>query len=242
MDTDGYLQRIGATRDTGLRELHRRHQLAVPFENLDIHLAVRVSLAPEDLYAKVVTRERGGFCYELNGLFALLLEDLGHTVTRLAARVGDGPPFDHLALVVDDAWLVDVGFGSHSTYPLRVDDQNPQTDPAGTFTVSPTADGDLQVTHDGKPAYRVERRPRVLPDFGPTCWWQQTSPDSHFTEKPLCTRLTPTGRITISGHTLIETRDGVRTETDLATPDALLAGYRHHFGVTLDRVPDLSFP
>ena len=115
MDVDAYLTRIGATRASDLPDLHRRHQTAVPFENLSIHLGEQISLDPGDLFDKIVTRGRGGFCYELNGLFAVLLEMLGHKVTRVSARVGDGPPFDHLALLVDDAWLVDVGFGSHST-------------------------------------------------------------------------------------------------------------------------------
>src|SRR3569833_2383178 len=96
MNVDAYLERIGAARSPGLAALHRLHQTAVPFENLSIHLGEPVPLTPEDLYDKIVSRRRGGFCYELNGLFALLLENLGHEVTRLAARVAGGPPFDHL--------------------------------------------------------------------------------------------------------------------------------------------------
>src|SRR3984885_3366535 len=83
------------------RTLPRAHQLTVPFENLSIHLAEPVSLAEPDLIDKIVRRRRGGFCYELNGAFALLLEALGAQVSRVAARVfgagGLGPPFDHLA-------------------------------------------------------------------------------------------------------------------------------------------------
>ncbi len=90
-----YLDRIGAGRPAvldaaALRALHRAHQHAVPFENLSIHLGERISLAEDDLIAKIVTRRRGGFCYELNGAFALLLEALGAQVTRVAARVYDG--------------------------------------------------------------------------------------------------------------------------------------------------------
>src|SRR5881275_1832993 len=107
--TEAYLDRIDALRPAradaaALRELHRLHQLAVPFENLSIHLDEPISLDEPDLVDKIVTRRRGGFCYELNGAFALLLEALGARVSRVAAQVyGDGrlgPPFDHLALVV----------------------------------------------------------------------------------------------------------------------------------------------
>jgi N-hydroxyarylamine O-acetyltransferase len=233
MDVDAYLARIGADRSTSLRDLHRMHQTAVPFENLSIHLGEPVSLDPGDLSDKIVGRRRGGFCYELNGLFALLLERLGHDVTRLGARVAGGPPFDHLTLLVDGVWLVDVGFGAHSTYPLRFDSRAPQDDPGGKFTIVPAADGDVEVHKDGNPEYRVEMRARELADFGPTCWWQATSPASHFTRKTVCTRLDGDGRITISGRTLIETRNGSRTEHELGTDEALLAAYRDRFGIIL---------
>src|SRR5215469_12390605 len=114
-----YLRRIGTQRPgspdaAALRVLHRDHQFAVPFENLSIHLGEPISLDDADLIDKIVSRRRGGFCYELNGAFALLLETLGFEVRRVAARVygsdGFGPPFDHLALVVRGAggpWLAD---------------------------------------------------------------------------------------------------------------------------------------
>jgi N-hydroxyarylamine O-acetyltransferase len=237
MNVDAYLERIGADRATGLSDLHRLHQTAVPFENLSIHLGEPVSLASGDLYDKIVGRRRGGFCYELNGLFSLLLEELGHEVTRLGARVNGGPPFDHLTLLVDGVWLVDVGFGAHSTYPLRFDRRSPQVDPGGKFTVVPAADGDVDVLKDGSPEYRIEMRKRELSDFGPTCWWQTTSPDSHFTRKTICTRLDGDGRITISGRTFIETRGNSRTQHELDTDEALLAAYRDRFGISLPRPP-----
>jgi N-hydroxyarylamine O-acetyltransferase len=96
------LDRIGVSQPqivdaTSLRDLHRAHQTAVPFENLSIYLAEPISLEEGDLLDKIVTRRRGGFCYELNGAFALLLEALGARVTRAAARTAGrdgrlGPP------------------------------------------------------------------------------------------------------------------------------------------------------
>jgi N-hydroxyarylamine O-acetyltransferase len=246
----GYLRRIGVSRpaaagEAGLRELHQAHLLAVPFENLSIHLAEPISLAPADLLDKIVNRRRGGFCYELNGAFALLLEALGAQVRRVAARVygqdGLGPPFDHLALIVDlpdgsGPWLADVGFGSHSTYPLRLASGQEQPDPGGVFWLAAAGDTDLDVLKDGEQQYRIELRERALADFVPTCWWQQTSPDSHFTRSTICSRLTADGRISISGHTLIRTSGGSRAEQLLAG-DEVLAAYREHFGISLDRIP-----
>jgi N-hydroxyarylamine O-acetyltransferase len=246
-----YLRRIGVTPPVtadaaAVSLLHQAHQRAVPFENLSIHLAEPISLEPGDLVSKIVRRQRGGFCYELNGLFALLLETLGAGVTRVAARVygdsGLGPPFDHLALIVRPAdgtgpWLADVGFGSHSDYPLLLDDRGEQDDPAGRFRLADAPDGDVDVLKDGRPQYRFERRERVLADFVPTCWWQQTSPQSHFTAGTICSRLTPEGRVSISDRTLIQTSGSLRTEQHLADDNALLAAYREHFGITLSRVP-----
>jgi N-hydroxyarylamine O-acetyltransferase len=246
-----YLQRFGAGRPAvldaaALRDLHRAHQLAVPFENLSIHLDEPISLAEPDLTDKIVRRRRGGFCYELNGAFGLLLETLGAQVTRLAARVfGDGrpgPPFDHLTLAVrlpdgSGPWLADVGFGSHSDYPLLLDSRTRQDDPAGRFRIAGAGDGDLDVLKDGEPQYRIEQRARCLADFVPTCWFQQTSPSSHFTQGTICSLRTADGRVSVSGRTLIRSGGGTRTEQDLAGDDELLAAYRDLFGVVLPHAP-----
>lgn len=97
-------------------------------------------------------------------------------------------------------------------------------------------DGDVDVLLDDQPQYRMERRPRRLADFAPTCWWQQTSPDPHFTRWTTCSLLTSTGRITLSGNRLISTEHGERSERELSD-EAVLDGYREHFGIELDRVP-----
>ena len=250
-----YLDRIGVSRPqlidaASLRALHQAHQRAVPFENLSIHLGEPISLASGDLLDKIVTRRRGGFCYELNGAFALLLEALGARVTRVAARTAGrdgrlGPPFDHLALIVNitdgtGPWLADVGFGSHSTFPLLLDRRAGQDDPGGRFLLADTAEGDVVVSKDAAVQYQIERRSRALADFSPTCWWQQTSPDSHFTGATICSRLTGEGRISVSGDTLIRTSGGVRTEQRLHGAAEVLAVYRNHFGIILDRVPGRS--
>lgn len=166
---------------------------------------------------------------------------------RVSARVyGDdgslSPPFDHLALLVrlpdgTGPWLADVGFGSHSTYPLPADARADQADPGGRFLLTDAPEGDVDVLRDGQPQYRLELRERALDDFVPTCWWQQTSPQSHFTKSVICSRLTEDGRISISGRTLIRTVGGQRSEESLPDDQAVLAAYRDHFGINLSRVP-----
>ncbi len=169
--------RLHTADAVNLHVLHRAHQMRVPFENLSIHLSEPVLLAEDVLVDKIVTRRRGGFCYELNGAFAILLEAMGAEVRRVAARVygGDGhagPPLDHMALVVraSDAsgpWLIDVGFGSHSIYPLLFDSRHEQNDPAGRFLLVNSGDGDVDVLKDGSRSTGSSRRNGLSPTSSP---------------------------------------------------------------------------
>ncbi|MEW2316703.1 arylamine N-acetyltransferase family protein [Streptomyces bauhiniae] len=249
--TDAYLRRLGAERPArptteALRDLHLRHLRAVPFENLSIHLGEQVVLNEEALLDKVVARRRGGFCYELNGAFGLLLASLGYEVQLLAGRVhgddGLGIPYDHLALrvrTVDGGDLIaDVGFGAHSHGPLDFGERGEQADPGGTFRVV-EAGGDLDVLRNGKPQYRLETRPRTLSDFRAGAWWHSTSPKSHFTQSLVCSRITEDGgRITLSGRTLTTTdAEGRKEARELGTDKEVLAVYRDGFGIGLSEVP-----
>jgi N-hydroxyarylamine O-acetyltransferase len=247
-DVDRYLQRLGISRPaapdaTALRELQAAHLDSIPFENLSVHLGEPISLAEPDVLDKLLTRRRGGFCYELNGGFAMLLRALGFDVDLLGARVMVfdrlGPPLDHLALRVScpDPRLADDGFGAHSRFPLRLDTAEPQADPYGTFQVVPAPRADVDVLKDGKPQYRLEDRPRDLEEFAAMCWYQQRSPESMFTRSLVCTRPTAAGRVTLSDRLLITTENGQRTEATLADDDAVLAAYRDWFDVELTSVP-----
>jgi len=138
MDTKTYLERIhykgllNPTIET-LRELQLSHLLSIPFENLSIHAQEPILLEEDSLFDKIVHHQRGGFCYELNGLFASLLRQLGFNVTMLSAGVAKadgrfGPDFDHMSLMVllEDRWLVDVGFGDSFRQPLLMDRRDVQ--------------------------------------------------------------------------------------------------------------------
>ncbi|MFF7139624.1 arylamine N-acetyltransferase [Streptomyces nodosus] len=266
---DGYLRRLGTERPGRptadvLRELHLRHLRTVPFENLSLHLGEEIVLAEERLLEKIVDRRRGGFCYELNGAFAVLLRALGFEVALLAARTYGkegllGVPYDHLALRVGTAdggdWLADVGFGAHSHGPLAIGERGEQRDPGGVFRVTeagadaadvrgpggPAGSEDLVVLCDGTPQYRLELRPRALGDFRIGAWWHGTSPDSHFGRSLVCSRLTGQGgRITLGGRRLTLTApDGEKEAVDLTSDAEVLEVYRERFGIALDRVPEV---
>ncbi len=251
MDIVAYLQRIcydGSLEPTAatLRSLHLAHMRAVPFENLDISLGRQIVLDETALFDKIVMRRRGGFCYELNGLFAELLRQLGFEVTLLSASVlkenGQfGPPYDHLILWVTlpdglsaspTDWLADVGFGNSFQYPLLLDRTAAQRQPSGSYRlVTYDAEYSLMqhlVEAHWQDKFIFSRSPCQLSDFIPMCRYQETSPDSMFTQKRLCSIATPNGRITLSNRKLLITTDRKRQErelTDDAEYQAVLAKY-----------------
>ena len=248
MNIDAYLKRIAysgtRTPNEGtLRKLHRAHMLTVPFENLDIHLRVPIVLDEDRFFDKIVNRCRGGFCYELNGLFAALLRELGFRVTLLSGRVFSGtqagPEFDHMALLVDldERWLADVGFGESFIEPLRLDDSEEQVQGEAAYRIRKEADVlTVMERRPGKEwtsSYEFTLQPRSLADFSNMCRWQQTAPESHFTQKRICSRATPEGRITLSDAKLIVTKNGERIERMLDDAEYKEA-LRMHFGFVTD--------
>ena len=249
MDVTSYLNRMNyaGARDVSaktLLELHKAHLLAVPFENLDIHLKRPILLDQERIVRKVVEQRRGGFCYELNTAFCVLLQTLGFRVEMLSAGVardegGFDPPFDHMALLVhlEERWLADVGFGDSFREPLRLDVRGPQEQNGEAFRVVEEDEEHLVVerkeTESWKPQYRFTLQAYGLGDFDEMCRYHQTSPESPFTQKKVCTRATPDGRITVSGMRLIVTSRGEKQEREFASPDEWTTALREHFGVDL---------
>ncbi len=248
MDVERYLRRIryrGSTQPTAatLRDLHRQHLFTVPFENLDIALGTPIRLDPESLFEKIVVRQRGGFCYELNSVFRNLLAAIGFHVETLSARVGraDGsfsPEFDHMLLkvTIEEPWLADVGFGDSFVNPLLLHPEAPESIEGGSrFSVAALNDawGLLRREGDGIPTtlYRFTEVARGLSDFAAMCHFHQTSPDSHFTRNRVCSKALPDGRLTISGMRLIATRNGVREETPLKDAGELRDVLREDFGI-----------
>jgi len=244
MNVVSYLDRIdydgplGATEET-LWRLQVAHLLAVPFENLDIHLGRPIVLDLDEIFDKVVLSRRGGFCYELNGLFGWLLGELGFDVRMVSARVANengelSQEFDHMALVVrlDTEWLVDVGCGPSSRVPLEFDGEEFESDGVA-YSVARDGDGWALIGRDtsgSKLQYRFTTIARELEEFEPMCLYHQTSPESHFTRKRICSLATVDGRVTLSDTRLIETHDGERTERDLADEAEYAAILRERFG------------
>lgn len=220
--------------------LHERHLNAAPFENLDIHFGVPIALDQTRILDKIVTRRRGGFCYELNGAFAWLLSELGYDVTMLSAEValpsgGYGIPFDHMTLRVDlegESWLADVGFGESFLYPLPLTDV---ADVMDEYHLERTGE-QWFLLHGSSPKYRFTLTPRELSDFEEACRYQQTSPESTFTQRVVTTRVIPDGRVTLTRDRLVFQQGGERTETKIDNDTEWCHALEKHFDIVLENV------
>jgi len=249
MDILAYQQRIdyrGSLEPTAatLRALQVAHLLTVPFENLSIHCEQPIILEDDALFAKVVTRKRGGFCYELNGLFATFLSALGFKVSMLSAGVataggGFGPDFDHMTLLVTlaERWLVDVGFGDSFREPLLLDYRGEQVQGESSYQIAQEGDhfilAQRRLSDAWTSQYRFQLHPYSYAAYVARCHFHQTSPLSHFTQGRVCTRATPEGRITLSEMKLITTTSsGVRQERLLANEADYALILRTEFGIS----------
>jgi N-hydroxyarylamine O-acetyltransferase len=156
---------LAPTRQT-LHHLHRAHLLAIPFENIDVQLRVRNPFDLDTVFDKLVEQQRGGWCYEMNGLFGWALRELGFNVEFAAGAAnrkknGDTALMNHLVLIVhlDEPYLADVGFGN------------------GALTPAPLREGSF---HDGRFEFRLGREGE---------WWRfynhrQDGSTYDFTEQP----------------------------------------------------------
>ncbi|MFM0158665.1 arylamine N-acetyltransferase [Burkholderia sp. S171] len=252
MQIEKYLARLDFHAALGrdvetLKNLHLAHMLTIPFENLDIHLGRKIVLEEDLLFKKIVERQRGGICYELNGLFARLLADIGFEVSMVAAEVfredgTTGPLFDHMALLVrigDDRYLADVGFGDSFSVPLLLSDTTDQTQGCRIYRLQRDANaytvmaGSSARTDSIKPSFKFSTKPRHLSDFNEMCTYHQTSDQSHFTRKEVCSRATSSGRITLSGTQLIETDNESRDVVELTSSEERQHALIKHFGIFL---------
>lgn len=249
MNTNQYLDRIrfrGSLLPTKelLFDLQLAHLLAVPFENLSIYANEPILLQEDWLFDKIVLRRRGGFCYELNGLFACLLRQLGFTVTMLSARVAGadrvlGPEFDHMTLMVclDTRWLVDVGFGDSFRQPLLVDSRDECKQGERLYQIVQDNESlvlrECEQGGEWKDQYHFTLEPHVLADYEEMCRYHQTSPDSSFTKRRVCSIARRDGRVTLSDMRRIETAGGERRESFLTNQQEYAGVLEREFGIII---------
>jgi N-hydroxyarylamine O-acetyltransferase len=250
-----YLARIGLDEPPpstleGLARLQEAHILSVPFENLDIALGRGIDLSPDALFDKIVRRRRGGYCYELNGLFGLMLDALGFERRPVSARVWyRSPPvtpgLTHTLNVVrmeGAEWLVDVGFGGTTArVPVLLGEDVSVQD----------ADGEVRLTREPEFGYRLTRRTpdgwieqfstdarRAYPaDMAIGSHFMSTHEDSHFRHAVIVGRFTPEGRDGMVDRTLT-VRRGWTVETTVLDDEAYRDALASRFGLDLSEETD----
>ncbi|MBM7341849.1 arylamine N-acetyltransferase family protein [Pantoea coffeiphila] len=218
-DLSNYFRRINytgpVTASAETLQAIMRHQLfSVPFENLDVQAGRIVSLVPEDITDKLMQRGRGGYCYEVNGLFAMALEALGIPYRFVAARPMFYPvrrPKTHMAVVAEvdgRQWLCDLGFGSYGIRaPVALDDLDSDiSQDFDTFRLSRDAKGEylLQAKVEGEwcNQYGFDLTPQEWIDFAPANYLNSTHPDAIFVQKLVIVQHLPEGRVILLGNML----------------------------------------
>lgn len=200
-ELDKYLARIGyisteaetpptpAANLETLSAVMAAHMRTISFENMDVVLRGEISLSPDDVFDKLVTKGRGGYCFEQNTLLRSALTSLGYVVRPLLCRVrwGKAPTqdtaFTHMCLSVvvnGGTYLADVGFaGTNSMAPVDLNSESEQTLPEGVFHVVKRDDSYsyLEVRDRDDPSkwralYCWHDIPALTPDLVQSNWYR----------------------------------------------------------------------
>ena len=255
MRLSDYLSRIGLDALPppsleGLQLLQDHHMRHVPFENLNVLLGRPLDLTPSALFGKIVERKRGGYCFELNTLYAYLLSQAGFAPVPMMARVwlrdpSETPPRTHLVnrvAIEGEDWISDVGFGGRAARaPLKIEDGYEVDDGDGRIRIQADAQFGYRISRfqDGvwSDQYTVETEAAHKADILSGNHWTENHPTSHFRLGIGVGLFTPEGRTSFYGG--VFTRRGQQTDTqmisDLASVLELLTS---EFGLELNLTPD----
>lgn len=232
-----YLKRInyGGSKDVSietLMALYQAHVYSIPFENIDIKHQIPIKLVKEKLFDKIVNQQRGGYCYELNGMFCWLLQELGFDACLISGSIIKGkhigPQYDHVAILVTlatESWLVDVGYGDFSLKPLSINSHISQHDGKNSYHIESLDTKTFKVfkwkenEKHYHVVYQFSTEPCVLSDFEPMNLWKQTCAESHFTQMIICTLPTINGRISLINQRLIVSEGAHKSEKIISKED-----------------------
>jgi N-hydroxyarylamine O-acetyltransferase len=256
---DSYLSRLQLDREPpspdALRRLHRAQVAKVPYETAWIHMGHLWTVDQHESFRRVASDRRGGYCFHLNGAFAVLLDALGYSVSLHVGGVHgpDGPDeaamTNHLVLTVhglaDDSnpsgvWYVDAGLGDalYDVLPL-IPGEHRQTPHTYSLSRSDSPVGDWHFHHDpsGSFAGMVFRQATTsIEAFAPRNTYLSTSPESGFVKTVTMQRRDATGIDILRGKVLRRVDGSGSTERTLATRDDWFDALREVFGVPLDDV------
>jgi N-hydroxyarylamine O-acetyltransferase len=247
MKLQAYLDRVKfegkprADLDT-LTRLHRGHVENIPYENFDVQLERPISRKPEAIFDKLVTRRRGGWCYEMNGLLSWALDEIGFRHTRVAGGVmravrGDWSIGNHLVLSVDldELYLADVGFGDGLIEPVPIV-AGPIRQPFFGYSLEDMGQGWWRFHNDprgGAPSFDFEMKRGDESLLDAKCAWLQSHQDSIFVQNAVVQRYLPDRFALMRGKVLktIDARDVHSSE--IGSADEYVATLESVFGLTL---------
>ena len=258
LDLDTYLKRLGyssappPTLET-LRELQLRHTAEFPFETLSTMLHAPVHVDRPTVQDKLLRQGRGGYCFELNQLFLLLLQALGFEARGLTGRVVMGGPEDtqtartHMLVLVTlegVRYIADVGFGGMvPTGPLLLDSEAEQATPHepyrltlvdGTYTLRALVSGSWRAM------YVFDLQATVDIDYTVGSWYVSTHPDSPFLGQLIVARTGHRLRKTLNNGSFAIHRLGEASERmQLRDVDAVLEVLRDEFAIQVPEHPRL---
>ena len=251
IDIAAYVARIGysgpltPTRETFVA-LHRAQAYSIPFENFDIHLGRPIGLDAPSLSRKLLAGRRGGYCYELNGLFGRVLRQLGFAVTNLVGRnlIAGLPlrPRAHQLLLVEldgQPWVADLGFGGNTLLepiPLAVGPEHRMGFDTYRLQAAPRHNYHVQLLMDGQwqSLYTFTLDEAQPSDYQMMSYFYSNSPDSPFRQQRICARATPDYRATLVDRELkIRRPDGRATVTVLAEDGDYMSALDQYFGLSL---------
>ncbi len=228
-----------------LIKLHQAHFHAIPFENFDILLGRSIDLDPQVVFNKLVLTKRGGYCFELNGLYLQALQTLGFNARALLARIhltgtpsGRGHQLELVSIDGKD-WLADVGFGLNSPCkPIPLELDKPFIEDGKTVRLT---DGghfgimfQILENDDWKNLYSFDMEYVFPPDIAYGNHYTSTHPDTIFTNSRVATIPTPFGGITLMDRTLKIITNGREEVLILPDSPAYLDAVRKYFGIELD--------
>lgn len=225
-------QDLAKTKET-LDRLIFAHQCAVPFENLDLyHNPTLLPIDKSSLFEKVVLRNRGGFCFELNGAFAYLLRGLGFDAYSCACRVireevTDLGPLFHRGTIVrlnGKKYFCDVGFGGPMA-PFAVEiSRDRQSRQGKTYWVEETFESwkmemRLDEAGNARGVLVFAELPLLDLDFIPNCTAVCSGAESHFVTQRMVSRQTETGFIDLTNNTFTINKNGISSRSEVVEED-----------------------
>ena len=234
-----------------LTALMQAHVTSIPFENLDVQLGRKLTIAPEEAFTKIVERNRGGWCYEQNGLFGLILSEIGYEVVRVAAAVmrqdrGDVSSSNHLCLLVrcpgsTQTYLADVGFGGSLWQPIELREGAHEHAPyrIGLRTLD---DGHWQFWEDlgeGEFSYDFEAGAGDEDALAARCEYLQTDPASSFVLNLVAQKRAPDRHFALRGRVLKTSYSGGSDARMLDSADELEETLRDLFRLDVPGITDL---